>query len=105
MKRIVLFLATNLAVMLTLSVVAHLLGVNRFLDAQGMNFGALLGFAALFGFGGAFLSLAISKWSAKMAVGARVITDPANAAEAWLVESVARHARSAGLRLGTHTVA
>lgn len=99
MKRIFLFLATNLAVMLTLSVVAHLLGINRFLDAQGMDFGALLGFAALFGFGGAFVSLAISKWSAKMAVGARVITEPANAAEVWLHETVARHARSAGIAM------
>ena len=99
MKRILLFLATNLAVMLTLSVVAHLAGLNRFLDAQGMDFGALLGFAALFGFGGAFISLAISKWSAKMAVGARVITEPANAAEVWLHETVARHARSAGIAM------
>ena len=99
MKRVLLFLATNLAVMVTLSVVAHLFGLNRFLDARGLDFGALLGFAALFGFGGAFLSLAISKWSAKMAVGARVIGEPTNAGEMWLQDTVARHARKAGINM------
>ncbi len=97
MKRVLLFLATNLAVMVTLSVVAHLFGVNRFLDARGLDFGALLGFAALFGFGGALVSLAIAKWSAKRAVGARVITAPADAREIWLTRTVARHAHSAGI--------
>ncbi len=97
MKRILLFLATNLAVMITLSVVAHLFGLNRFLDARGLDFGALLGFAALFGFGGALVSLAIAKWSAKRAVGARVITTPTDAREIWLTETVARHARAAGI--------
>ncbi len=97
MKRIFLFLATNLAVIVTLSVVAHLFGLNRFLDARGLDFGALLGFAALFGFGGALVSLAIAKWSAKRAVGARVITTPVGAREIWLTETVARHARTAGI--------
>lgn len=97
MKRILLFLATNLAVMITLSVVAHLFGLNRFLDARGLDFGGLLGFAALFGFGGALVSLAIAKWSAKRAVGARVITTPTEAREIWLTETVARHARAAGI--------
>ena len=97
MKRILLFLATNLAVMITLSVVAHLFGFNAFLDSRGLDFGALLGFAALFGFGGALVSLTIAKWSAKRAVGARVINTPADARETWLIETVARHARSAGI--------
>ena len=95
MKRIALFLITNLAVVLTLSVVAHLLGLNAFVSSQGLDFTGLLGFAALFGFGGALISLAISKWSAKMAVGARVIENPANADERWLVETVTRQAKTA----------
>ena len=97
MQRIVLFVATNLGVLLTLSVVGQALGLHRYLDAHGLNYGALLGFAALFGFGGAFLSLALSKWTAKRAVGARVITAPSDAREMWLVEAVARHAQSAGI--------
>ena len=97
MKRIILFVGTNLAVLITLSVVASLLGVHQHIDARGLNIGSLLGFAALFGFGGAFISLAISKWSAKMAVGARVITAPANAREAWLLNTVSRHAEKAGI--------
>lgn len=97
MKRIVLFLITNLAVLVTLSVVAHLFGLGQFAGAQGLDFGALLAFAALFGFGGAFISLALSKWSAKAAVGARVIEQPANATEAWLLSTVARQARAAGI--------
>ncbi|WP_294254317.1 hypothetical protein [Propionivibrio sp.] len=84
MKRIALFLLTNLAVLVTLSAVAHLFGLNRFTGAQGLDFSGLLAFAALFGFGGAFISLAISKWSAKMAVGARVIEHPTTPAEVWL---------------------
>ena len=97
MKRIILFVGTNLAVLITLSVVASLLGVHQHIDARGLNIGSLLGFAALFGFGGAFISLAISKWSAKMAVGARVITAPTNAREAWLLNTVSRHAEKAGI--------
>ena len=97
MKRIFLFLATNLAVMLTLSVVASLLGVNRYITAQGLDFGALLGFAMVFGFGGALISLAMSKWSAKMATGAQIIDSPRNAEERWLVETVQRQAAAAGI--------
>lgn len=97
MKRIALFLLTNLGVLVTLSAVAHALGFNQILDAQGLNFTALLGFALVFGFGGAFISLAISKWSAKMAVGARVITQPASPQEAWLLDTVSRQARAAGI--------
>lgn len=97
MKRIFLFLMTNIAVMVTLSIVASVLGLNRFMTAQGMDFGALLGFAFIFGFGGALISLAISKWSAKMAVGARTIDTPRNAEEQWLVATVRRQAEIAGI--------
>ena len=97
MKRIVLFLMTNLAVVVTLSIVAQILGLDRIMGAQGLDFTALLGFAALFGFGGALLSLAMSKWSAKMAVGAHVIDHPTTTTEAWLVDTVARQASAAGI--------
>ena len=97
MKRVVLFLATNLAVMLVLSVAASLLGVNRFLTANGLNLGMLLAFSALIGFGGAFISLLMSKQMAKWSTGASVITAPASSTEVWLVDTVARLARRAGL--------
>ena len=97
MKRIFLFLITNIAVMVTLSIVASLLGINQYITAQGLDFGALLGFATIFGFGGAFISLAISKWSAKMAVGAQTIEVPRNSAEYWLVDTVKRQAQAAGI--------
>lgn len=97
MKRVFLFLATNLAVMLVLSVVASLLGVNRWLTANGLNFEALLAFAALFGFGGSFISLLMSKWIAKMSTGAQVITQPRNSMEMWLMQTVERQARAAGI--------
>jgi len=97
MKRIALFLVTNLAVLVTLSVVIHVFGLNRFISAQGLDVGGLIAFAAVFGFGGAFISLAISKWSAKMAVGARVIEQPSNSSERWLVDTVARQAEAAGI--------
>jgi heat shock protein HtpX len=99
MKRIVLFMLTNVAVMVTLSIVAHLFGFNRFISAYGIDFGALLGFAAVFGFGGALFSLMISKWSAKRMVGARVIETPRNAIEQWLVETVRRQATAAGIEM------
>jgi heat shock protein HtpX len=97
MKRIVLFLATNLAVMLVLGAAASLLGVNRYLTAQGMNLGLLLGFAAVMGFGGAFVSLLMSRTMAKWTTGARVIDRPASEAEVWLVDTVGRLARASGL--------
>ncbi len=99
MKRIALFLLTNLAVIITLSVVSSLLGFNRYITAQGIDFGALLGFALVFGFGGALISLFISKWSAKMAVSARVIAAPSNPQERWLVETVQRQAAQAGIKM------
>jgi heat shock protein HtpX len=97
MKRIFLFLVTNIAVLVTLSIVANLLGVDRYLTANGLNLGGLLMFSAVFGFGGAFISLAMSKWSAKMAVGAQVIDVPKNSSEYWLVDTVKRQAQAAGI--------
>jgi len=99
MKRIVLFLATNLAIVLVLSISMRLLGVEPYLNAQGLNLGALLIFAAVMGFGGAFISLAISKWMAKKSVGAQVITAPRTPTEQWLVQTVARQAQAAGIRM------
>ena len=97
MKRILLFLATNLAVLLVLSVVAHLVGLDHWLAVRGSSLGALLAFAAVFGFGGAFISLAISKWMAKSSMGVRVIEPPGDAGEQWLLALVARLAREAGV--------
>lgn len=97
MKRIFLFVMTNLAVMLVLYTVVSLLGVDRYITAQGLNMGALLVFCAVFGFGGAFISLAISKWVAKRSTGAQVITQPRNSAEMWLMQTVERQARAAGI--------
>ena len=99
MKRIILFLATNLAVMLVLGVTASLLGVNRFLTANGLNLGMLLAFSALIGFGGAFISLFMSKMMAKWSTGARVITSPGNSTEFWLVQTVERLSQRAGIAM------
>ncbi|MFZ2948130.1 MAG: protease HtpX [Desulfuromonadaceae bacterium] len=96
-KRIALFVITNLAIVFVLSVVLNLLGVGPMLDQQGLNLGSLVVFAAVFGFGGSLISLAISKWTAKRLTGARVITTPANEVEAWLVEVVRRQAAKAGI--------
>lgn len=99
MKRIALFVMTNLAVMLVLSVTASLLGVNRYLTANGLDMGALLGFSLLMGFGGATISLLMSKSMAKWSTGARVINPPRNADEAWIVQTVQRFADQAGVRM------
>lgn len=88
MKRILLFVATNLAVVAVLSVVARLTGLDRWLAANGSSYEGLLVMAALFGFGGALISLAISKWTAKRTMGVRVIDQPADADEEWLVNTV-----------------
>jgi heat shock protein HtpX len=97
MKRVLLFLATNLAIIVVLSIVAQILGIDAYLDARGGNLGGLLAFAALFGFGGAFISLAISKWMAKRSMGVRVIDQPRTATEQWLVATVQKQARAAGI--------
>jgi heat shock protein HtpX len=99
MKRIILFLATNLAVMLVLSVSASLLGVNHYLTARGLNMGTLLAFAGLMGFGGAFVSLWMSKPMAKWSTGARVIAQPSNATERWLLDTIAAQASRAGIAM------
>ena len=97
MKRIFLLLVTNLAVLAVLTIVAHLIGLDQWLAARGSSLGALLTFAAVFGFGGAFISLLMSKWMARNAMGVRVITQPATPSERWLVDLVARLARAAGV--------
>ena len=97
MKRIVLFVATNLAVVLLLGIVARLLGVDRFLYQSGLNPTSLLVFAAIFGMGGSLISLLTSKWIAKRSVGAQVIEQPRTQTERWLVETVQRQAQAAGI--------
>ncbi|MEN9711963.1 MAG: protease HtpX [Pseudomonadota bacterium] len=99
MKRVILFIATNLAIMLVLGVVASVLGVNRYLTANGLNLTALLGFAMVMGFGGAFISLLLSKWMAKMSTGAQVITQASNADEAWILDTVRRLSERAGIAM------
>ena len=101
MKRIFLFVVTNLAILLVLSVTLRLLGVERILNEQGtgLDFQSLLVFAAVLGFGGSFISLLLSKWMAKRATGAHVIETPANGTERWLVDTVQRQAQRAGIRM------
>ena len=97
MKRIALFVLTNLAVVVVLGIVASLLGVNRYLTANGLNLGALLGFSLIMGFGGAIISLLISKPVAKWSAGVQIIEQPRNADEAWIVETVRKFADKAGI--------
>ncbi len=97
MSRVFLFLATNMAIVLVLSISMRLLGVEPYLNAQGLNLSSLLIFASMFGFGGAFISLALSKWMAKRSVGAKVITNPHTADEQWLVNTVESQAKIANI--------
>jgi heat shock protein HtpX len=98
MRRIALFIGTNLAVLLLLSIVCHLLGIDQMMASRGYGgMGGLLVFAAVFGMGGAFISLAMSKTIAKWSTGARVIGQPQNDTERWLVDTVRRHAQNAGI--------
>lgn len=99
MKRIFLFLLTNIAVMVVLSITMNVLGVGRYLTTQGLDLTQLLIFSALVGFTGSFISLLLSKWMAKQSTGARVINPqaPANAREAWLVDTVHQLADRAGI--------
>jgi heat shock protein HtpX len=98
-KRVLLFIATNIAVLLVLSVTVqvlmHLFGVT--FDDTGLNLPAILVMAAVFGFGGSFISLAMSKWMAKRSVGAHVIEQPRNSTEQWLFDTVRRQAKQAGI--------
>ena len=99
LKRVALFVATNLAVILVLSIVLRLLGVDSVLDERGagIDYQSLLILSLVIGFGGSFISLAMSKWMAKRSTRARVITQPANAAESWLLSVVERQAQQAGI--------
>lgn len=97
MKRIILFLLTNMAIVLVLSISVRILGLDRFFTQNGINMGMLLAFAAVIGFGGSFISLLLSKTIAKWSTGARVITQPANRDELWLTETVAALSSRAGL--------
>jgi heat shock protein HtpX len=101
MKRVLLFVATNVAVLVLLSVVLRLLGVERILDEQGVgiDYNALLVFSAVIGFGGSLISLAMSKWIAKRTTGARVIDQPSNEVETWLLSRVRQHAQRAGIEM------
>ncbi|WP_455234762.1 protease HtpX [Thiogranum longum] len=101
MKRVLLFVATNLAILAVLSIALQILGVERILDEQGtgLDLKALLVFSAVLGMGGSFISLAMSKWSAKRMTGAQVIEQPRNEAEAWLVNTVSRQAQMAGISM------
>jgi len=97
MKRIILFVLTNVLVVAVLGIVASLLGVNRYLTANGLDLGSLLGFALVIGFGGAIISLLISKPMAKWSAGVRIIDSPQNGDEAWIVEIVRKLAEKAGI--------
>jgi heat shock protein HtpX len=99
MKRVLLFLATNRAVIVVLGIAASVLGVNRFLTAEGLDLGLLLGFAALIGFGGAFISLLISKPMAKWSTKAQVINDSTDPTHRWIVGTVNGFAQKAGIRM------
>jgi heat shock protein HtpX len=99
MKRVILFVGTNLAIMLVLGISASLLGVNKYLTANGLNLGTLLMFSALMGFGGAFISLFLSKPIAKWSTGARVIEQPSTSTEMWLMDTVASQAQRSGIAM------
>lgn len=99
MKRVVLFLATNIAIIFVLSISLQIFGFEGFLQKNGvdLNLESLLLFAAIFGFGGSFISLAISKWMAKRSTGAKVISQPSTPMERWLVKTVEQQAKQAGI--------
>ena len=100
MRRIALFLLTNIAVLLLLGIICQLLGVDHWAQAHGLGgTTGLLIYAAIFGMGGAFISLAMSKWMAKRSVGARVIEQPQNEAERWLLNTVQHHAQNVGIKM------
>jgi heat shock protein HtpX len=99
MKRIFYFLVTNLAIVFVLSITMRLLGVEPFLNANGLNLNSLLIFAAVMGFGGAFISLAISKWSAKQMSGAVTIDNPKTPDEIWLMDIVKKQSSTVGIQM------
>ncbi|WP_263080358.1 protease HtpX [Endozoicomonas sp. Mp262] len=97
MKRILLFLGTNLAVIALATITLNILGVGSYMSAKGLDLGSLLVFCAVFGFAGSFVSLFISKWMAKMSTGTQIIEQPRNAQERWLVDTVAELSEKAGI--------
>jgi len=97
MKRVLLFVGTNIAIIAVLSIVLSIVGPALGIDRNG--YGGLLLFSAVFGFGGAFISLLLSKTIAKHSVGAQIITRPSNQTERWLVDTIARQARAAGVNM------
>jgi len=97
MKRIALFLATNIAILLVLSIAMRVFGIEPYLNEHGLNLTSLLFVAAVMGFGGSFISLAISKWMAKKSMGVRVVETPSNSTEFWLVDTVKKFAADAGI--------
>ena len=99
MKRLFYFLVTNLAIVLVLSVTMSLLGVKPYLNANGLDFGNLLTFSFIIGFGGAIISLALSKWTAKRMSGAVVIKNPGTASEIWLLNTVRNQSQRVGIRM------
>ena len=101
MQRIFLFLLTNIAIMVILSVTLRILGVESLLAQNGsdLNLNALVIFSGIFGFGGAFISLAISKWMAKRMTGAKVIDNPSNNVEKWLLETVKKQSKIVGIKM------
>ncbi len=101
MKRIFLFLVTNIAIMFVLSITLRILGVDSLLEQNGsdLNVQALVIFSGVIGFGGAFISLAMSKWMAKRMTGAVVITNPATNTERWLINTVEKQARIVGVKM------
>lgn len=99
MRRIIYFLATNLAIVLVLSVTMRLLGIEPYLNANGLDLTNLLMFAAVMGFGGAFISLALSKWTAKRMSGAVVIEEPRTPSEIWLMKTVREQAEVVGITM------
>ena len=99
MKRIFLFLATNIAVMVVLGIVTSVFGLNRFMGSGGLNVTTLMGYSLVIGFGGAFISLLMSKMIAKWSTGARVIETPQTADEAWIVDTVRKFADKSGITM------
>ena len=99
MKRIFLFVMTNLAVMVVLGIVINIFGLNRFIDAQGLNVGGLMVFSLVVGFGGAIISLLMSKFIAKRSTGAQIINDSRDPTHAWIVDTVKRFADKAGVQM------
>lgn len=99
MKRIILFAAVNIAVLAVITAVVEFLGLDRYLGAYGLSVPGLLVLSAIFGFGGAFISLALSKWMAKLSVGVQVIEQPQTPIEHWLLQTVGDHAARLGLAM------